>query len=115
MPRKKTGENKFDPPTPEEKWEPEQCDTRMNENAEAFLVFCRRALGTSATAPLVVAGEPLNGASIGNLAEAYAICYGLGKAGALPVPKGAPPAEDNPLAARRAALNARNGADDADA
>lgn len=95
-----TKRNKFDPAPEPEKFEPEKCVTPLNPTAEEFLVFCRRALGTSAVAPLVVAGEPLNGASIGNLAEAFAICYGLGKqAGKTPAAGDA-----DPLAARRAAL-----------
>ena len=99
MPRK----NKFDPPAEPEKFEPERCEKKLNDTAEEFLVFCRRALGTNETAPLVVAGEPLNGASIGNLAEAFAICYGLGKQAA----KTAPAPED-PMAARRKALEESN-------
>lgn len=96
--------NKFDPAPEPEKFEPEACDAKLNDYAEEFLVFCRRALGTSAKHPLVVAGEPLNGASIGNLAEAFAICYGLGKQAGKPTA----PAEPDSLAARRAALE--NGA-----
>ena len=95
-------QNKFDPKPEPEKFEPETCDSKLNETAEEFLLFCRRSLGTSAKHPLVVAGEPLNGASIGNLAEAFAICYGLGK-------KTATQGPDDSLAARRAAL-ATNGA-----
>ncbi len=102
MPRAKA--NKFDPPAKPEKWEPEQCGTKLNDTAEEFLVFCRRALGTNAKAPLVVAGEPLNGASIGNLAEAFAICYGLGKQA-----KPGAPATEDPMAARRKALEESSG------
>lgn len=100
MPRK----NKFDPPAEPEKFEPERCEKKLNDTAEEFLVFCRRALGTNETAPLVVAGEPLNGASIGNLAEAFAICYGLGKQ----APAKTAPAPEDPMAARRRMLE--NGA-----
>jgi hypothetical protein len=96
--------NKFDPKPEPDKFEPEHCKAKLNPTAEEFLVFCRRALGTSEVAPLVVAGEPLNGASIGNLAEAFAICYGLGKQAS----KTTGPGSDDPLAARRAALT--NGA-----
>lgn len=101
-----TKRNKFDPPPEPESFKPERCTKTLNDTAEEFLVFCRRALGTSETAPLVVAGEPLNGASIGNLAEAFAICYGLGKqAGKTPAP-----GEPDPLAQRRAALENGKGA-----
>jgi hypothetical protein len=95
-------QNKFDPKPEPERFEPEKCETPMTENEEAFAVFCQRMLGTSKRHPLVVAGEPLNGASIGNLAEAFAICRGLGK-------QSGKQAGDSPdaLAARRAALTNR--------
>lgn len=71
--------NKFDPAPESPKHEVETCTTPLSDNEEAFLVFCRRAFGTSANAPLVFAGEAMNGATIGNMAEAFAICRGLGK------------------------------------
>jgi hypothetical protein len=114
MPKKT---NKFDAAAEKAKvdnWEPEKCTIKLNETAETFLAFCQRALGTSDVAPLVVAGEPLNGASIGNLAEAFAICYSLGKSA--PKTAHAPSAgapEPDSLAARRAALG--RGGDSADA
>lgn len=92
--------NKFDPAPEPEKFEPETCDAELNSYAEEFLVFVRRCFGTSARAPMMVGGEQMNGALVGNLAEAFAICYGLGKQAGKPTA----PAEPDSLAARRAAL-----------
>lgn len=93
--------NKFDD-VPEPKHVAEVCDIDLSENEEGFLAFCRRAFGTSKTQPLVYGGEPLAGVTIGNMAEAFAICRGLGKQAMKPANA---PGE---AATRRAALLAGN-------
>lgn len=96
--------NKFDPKPEPEQWEPEKAEGVLNDRAETFLLFVRRCLGTGKIAPLVVGSEPLNGASLKAIYEAFDCCYPLGKNG-LP--------EADPLAARRAAL--QNGEKQTDA